>query len=65
MAASTPQQPGIFLGLVAIARRDLLLAWKRPEFRGISSWLKRRVLLNSNSYSIEISTDKTRLRVLM
>ncbi len=30
MAASTPQQPGIFLGLVAIARRDLLLAWKRP-----------------------------------
>jgi heme exporter protein B len=30
MAASTPQQPGIFAGLVAIARRDLLLAWKRP-----------------------------------
>ena len=30
MGASTPQQPGIFTGLVAIARRDLLLAWKRP-----------------------------------
>jgi heme exporter protein B len=30
MDASSPQQPGIFAGLVAIARRDLLLAWKRP-----------------------------------
>jgi len=30
MNTSTPQQPGIFAGLAAIARRDLLLAWKRP-----------------------------------
>jgi heme exporter protein B len=25
-----PERPGIIIGLVAIARRDLLLAWKRP-----------------------------------
>lgn len=30
MSVTTPQQPSIFTGLVAIARRDLLLAWKRP-----------------------------------
>jgi len=30
MNTPTPQQPGIFFGLLAIARRDLLLAWKRP-----------------------------------
>ena len=30
MAAHSPQQPGIFAGLIAIARRDILLAWKRP-----------------------------------
>lgn len=30
MAPASPAQPGIFSGLVAIARRDLLLAWKRP-----------------------------------
>lgn len=30
MNTPTPQQPGIFVGLFAIARRDLLLAWKRP-----------------------------------
>jgi len=30
MGAPIPQQPGIFVGLIAIARRDLLLAWKRP-----------------------------------
>ncbi len=30
MDASSRQQPGIFAGLVAITRRDLLLAWKRP-----------------------------------
>jgi len=27
---SNEQMPGIFKGLVAVARRDLLLAWKRP-----------------------------------
>ena len=30
MTSSSPQQPGIFAGLFAIARRDILLAWKRP-----------------------------------
>ena len=30
MASTNPQQPGIFSGLLAIARRDVLLAWKRP-----------------------------------
>jgi heme exporter protein B len=30
MASTNPQQPGIFAGLLAIARRDVLLAWKRP-----------------------------------
>ena len=30
MNSSTQQEPGIFAGLVAITRRDLLLAWKRP-----------------------------------
>lgn len=30
MASTNPQQPGIFTGLIAIARRDILLAWKRP-----------------------------------
>ena len=30
MAPTSPQQPGIFTGLVAITRRDILLAWKRP-----------------------------------
>ena len=30
MDPSTQQEPGIFAGLVAITRRDLLLAWKRP-----------------------------------
>lgn len=30
MDAHTPEQPGILLSLVAITRRDLLLAWKRP-----------------------------------
>lgn len=30
MSDNTQQQPGIFFGLVAITRRDLLLAWKRP-----------------------------------
>lgn len=30
MTSSSPQQPGIFAGLIAIARRDILLAWKRP-----------------------------------
>jgi len=30
MASNSPQQPGIFEGLFAIARRDILLAWKRP-----------------------------------
>ena len=30
MASNNPQQPGIFAGLFAIARRDILLAWKRP-----------------------------------
>ena len=30
MASNRPQQPGIFAGLIAIARRDILLAWKRP-----------------------------------
>ena len=30
MASTSPQQPGIFTGLFAIARRDILLAWKRP-----------------------------------
>jgi heme exporter protein B len=30
MASANPQQPGILTGLVAIARRDILLAWKRP-----------------------------------
>lgn len=30
MDSSTLQQPGIFAGLIAIIRRDLLLAWKRP-----------------------------------
>lgn len=30
MASNSPQQPGIFAGLFAIARRDILLAWKRP-----------------------------------
>ncbi len=30
MNAATPQQPGILAGLIAITRRDLLLAWKRP-----------------------------------
>jgi heme exporter protein B len=30
MASTSPQQPGIFEGLFAIARRDILLAWKRP-----------------------------------
>ena len=30
MDADTPEQPGILLSLVAITRRDLLLAWKRP-----------------------------------
>jgi heme exporter protein B len=30
MASTNPQQPGILTGLVAIARRDILLAWKRP-----------------------------------
>ena len=30
MLSDNPQQPGIFSGLVAITRRELLLAWKRP-----------------------------------
>jgi len=30
MATNSAQQPGIFAGLIAIARRDILLAWKRP-----------------------------------
>ena len=30
MPSTNPQQPGIFSGLLAIARRDVLLAWKRP-----------------------------------
>ena len=30
MAAPSPEQPGILVGLVATVRRDLLLAWKRP-----------------------------------
>ncbi len=30
MGADIPAQPGILAGLVAITRRDLLLAWKRP-----------------------------------
>lgn len=30
MSESVRMQPGIFFGLVAITRRDLLLAWKRP-----------------------------------
>jgi heme exporter protein B len=30
MAAANSQQPEIFAGLLAIIRRDLLLAWKRP-----------------------------------
>lgn len=30
MPSTNPQQPGIFEGLIAIARRDILLAWKRP-----------------------------------
>jgi len=30
MTSTSPQQPGIFAGLFAIARRDILLAWKRP-----------------------------------
>lgn len=30
MGDRVPQQPGIFAGLLAVARRDLLLAWKRP-----------------------------------
>ena len=30
MASNSPQQPGILAGLIAIARRDILLAWKRP-----------------------------------
>jgi len=30
MVSTNPQQPGIFSGLLAIARRDVLLAWKRP-----------------------------------
>ncbi len=30
MTSTNPQQPGIFAGLAAIARRDILLAWKRP-----------------------------------
>jgi len=30
MASTNPQQPSIFSGLLAIARRDVLLAWKRP-----------------------------------
>ena len=30
MNESNEQMPGIFKGLVAVARRDLLLAWKRP-----------------------------------
>jgi len=30
MTSTSPQQPGIFAGLLAIARRDILLAWKRP-----------------------------------
>lgn len=30
MGNSSPQQPGILSGLIAITRRDLLLAWKRP-----------------------------------
>jgi heme exporter protein B len=30
MESMTQEQPGILTGLVAITRRDLLLAWKRP-----------------------------------
>jgi heme exporter protein B len=30
MAATKSQQPEVFAGLIAIIRRDLLLAWKRP-----------------------------------
>jgi heme exporter protein B len=30
MMTDNPQQPGIFAGLLAITRRELLLAWKRP-----------------------------------
>ena len=30
MMTENPQQPGIFAGLLAITRRELLLAWKRP-----------------------------------
>ena len=30
MIVYNPERPGIIIGLVAIARRDLLLAWKRP-----------------------------------
>ena len=30
MVAANSQQPEIFAGLLAIIRRDLLLAWKRP-----------------------------------
>jgi heme exporter protein B len=30
MESTTQEQPGILTGLVAITRRDLLLAWKRP-----------------------------------
>jgi len=30
MASNSPQQPSIFEGLIAVARRDILLAWKRP-----------------------------------
>ncbi|MDG2289430.1 MAG: heme exporter protein CcmB [Woeseiaceae bacterium] len=30
MAAPSPEQPGILVGLSATVRRDLLLAWKRP-----------------------------------
>jgi len=30
MASTNPQQPGISSGFLAIVRRDVLLAWKRP-----------------------------------
>ena len=30
MSAAEQQIPGVFTGMMAVARRDLLLAWKRP-----------------------------------